>query len=119
MRRVGFPSPKYSARGVYFLSTGPDLAGPRPGPRVQAVIYDAEHRVVRRFEQIEGACVEEGYVDFFGSARCRPGRSRMPLVDIAPDGVQTTLVADFQLGDDRSVFQEAFRSWVAAYGVDQ
>jgi len=117
MSRDGFKSPKYGHLGVYFLCTGPDPSGPRPGPRVQAVIYGKDNTVVRRFEQIEGTCLDGGYVDFFGGPNNRPARYTLPLVDIAPDGTQTVLVPDFQPGTPRSVMSDAFRSWAEKNGV--
>lgn len=116
MSREGFRSPKYGHRGVYFLCTGPDPSGPRPGPRLQAVVYDENDRVVRRFEQVQGECLDEGYVSFFGGHKDRPARYRMPLVDISPDGVQTVLAHDFQPHSPRSVIETAFRAWVEAHG---
>lgn len=115
--RTGFRSPKYGHLGVYFLSTGPDPSGPRPGPRVQAVIYDKADNVVRRFEQIEGSCVDPGYVDFFGGPSNRSARYTLPVVDIAPDGSQTVLIPDFQPGASREVFATAFRAWAEQHGV--
>lgn len=115
--REGFRSPKYGHLGVYFLCTGPGPGGPRPGPRVQAVIYGKDGQVVRRFEQIQGECLDEGYVSFFGGPKDRPARYRLPVVDVAPDGTQTTLLADFQPGSPMSLFQDAFRSWVEKHGV--
>lgn len=115
--REGFKSPKYGHRGVYFLCTGPDPSGPKPGDRVKVVIYDKDDRVVRRFEQVQGACLDEGYVDFFNSPKCRPAKYVMPLVDFAPDGAQTVLLADFQPGTPKSVFSDVFASWVAKHGA--
>jgi len=115
--RAGFKSPKYGHLGVYFLSTGPDPSGPRPGPRVQAVIYDDQDRVVRRFEQVEGTCLDEGYTDFWGSPKCRPARFTLPLVDIAPDGTQSVLVPDFQPGSSRAVLSGAFQAWVEKHAT--
>lgn len=117
MAREGFRSPKYGHRGVYFLCTGPGPDGPRPGDRVQVVIYDREDKVVRRFEQVQGECLDPGYVDFFGSPKCRPAKYRMPLVDIAPDGTQTVLLQDFQPGTPRSVMSDVFGAWVAQHGM--
>jgi hypothetical protein len=88
-----------------------------PGPRVQAVVYGKDDQVVRRFEQVQGVCLDEGHVSFFGGPKDRPARYTLPVVDIAPDGTQTTLIADFQPGSSMSIFQEAFRAWVAKHGV--
>lgn len=113
--RTGFKSPKYGHLGVYFLSTGPDQCGPRPGNRLQVVIYHGDC-IVRRFEQVEGACLEPGYVDFFGGPNNHPGRYVMPIVDIAPDGTRTVLVPDFQPESPRSVLSQALCMWVGKYG---
>lgn len=115
--REGFKSPKYGHRGVYFLSTGPDPNGPRPGDRVKVVIYGADDQVIRRFEQVQGECLDPGYVDFFNSPKCRPAKYRMPLVDFAPDGTQTTLLADFPAGAPMSAFQDVFRAWVERHAA--
>jgi hypothetical protein len=80
------------------------------------VVYDEQDRVVRRFEQVQGACLDEGHVSFFGGPRDRSAKFLMPLVDIAPDGTQTILVADFQPSGPRSVMENAFRAWVEQHG---
>lgn len=113
----GWKSPKYGHLGVYFLCTGPDPNGPMPGERVRVVIYDEHGSVVRRFEQIGGVVLDEGYVDFFGGPRDRPVRQRMPVVDIAPDGAQTVLIADFQPTTSREIFANAFRTWAETHGA--
>lgn len=114
--RAGFRSPKYGHRGVYFLCTGPDPSGPKPGPRVQVVVYDEQDQVIRRFEQAEGVCLDGGHVSFFGGPKDRPARYTLPLVDVAPDGVRTVLVADFQPNDPRSVMESTFKNWVEQHG---
>lgn len=116
MTREGFRSPKHGHRGVYFLCTGPNPGGPRPGPRLQVVIYNDKDEVVRRFEQIEGACLDPGHVSFFGGPKDRPAHYTMPIVDIGSDGTQTVLVADFQPHMLRDVLSQALGKWVEAYG---
>lgn len=117
--RTGFRSPRHGHRGVYFLCTGPDPSGPKPGPRLQVVIYDEADQIVRRFEQVRGACIDEGHVSFFESPQDRPARFLMPLVDIAPDGTQTVLVEDFQPESPRSVMENVFRAWVEKHGRNE
>src|SRR5437870_8874190 len=51
--------------GVYALCMGPN--SPMPGERLQIVIYNQADEVVRRFEQIRGACLVEGYATFFAN----------------------------------------------------
>lgn len=116
MARSGFRSPKHGHRGVFFLCTGPDPSGPRPGPRLQVVIYDKEDKVVRRLEQVEGECLDQGHVSFFGGPRDRSARYRLPIVDIAPDGKQSVLIEDFQPTSPRSVLSDAVQRWVDSYG---
>jgi hypothetical protein len=113
-----FRSPKYGRLGVYFLCTGPDPNGPRPGERVRAVVYDKAGQVVRRFEQTAGAVVSEGYVDFFNSARCKPVVQALPLVDIDAAGTQTVLLADYKPSMGREVFARVFGEWCARYGIE-
>jgi hypothetical protein len=45
---------------------------PVPGERLQVFIIDRAGRIVRRFDQIEGRCIDPGYVDFFLSHNRRP-----------------------------------------------
>lgn len=113
----GWFSPRYGSRGVHFLCTGPDPAGPRPGDRLRVVIYDKQGSVVRRLEQTRGRCIDEGYVDFFGGPSNRPARYEMPIVDIAPDGTETVLIPDFQPTSPRVLLDTVFSAWVAAHGV--
>lgn len=35
-----FRSPRYGRLGVYFLCTGPDPMGPRPGERVRVAVIE-------------------------------------------------------------------------------
>ena len=80
---------KFQNRGVWIHSLGPQ--SPVPGPRLKLAIYDKDGTCLRRMEQVRGDCLDPGYVDFFGSPRCRPAKHEMPVVDIAPDGTQTIL----------------------------
>ena len=87
-----------------------------PGPRLRVVVYDEHDQVVRRFEQVQGRCIDEGHVSFFGGPKDRPARVLLPLVDIAPDGTQTVLVEDFRPDSLRALMEGAFRAWVERYG---
>jgi len=66
----GRPSPRFGHLGVWNLSLGP--SSPIPGERLQVLHRNRGRAVVRRFEQIEGRCIDPGYVDFFLSHKCRP-----------------------------------------------
>jgi len=99
---------------VWFHSTGP--SGLVPGDRLRAVIYDRDDKIVRQFEQIRGACIDEGYVDFFNSPRCRPAQFTMPIVDIAPDGTQTVLIAHVP-PEAPHLIQPVFKEWVERHGI--
>jgi len=113
--RTGKPSPKYGHRGVWFHSTGPN--GPVPGDRLRVVIYDQNDQIVRRFEQIQGTCIDDGYTDFFGSSRCRPAKYLMPLVDIAPDGTQTVLFWHVAPETSPHVISVTLQEWVERHGI--
>jgi len=115
--REGVPSTRHPHLGVRILSLGPH--SPVPGERLQIVIYDQHDNIVRRLEQITGACVDDGYVDFFNSPRCRPARCLHPIVDIAPDGAQTTLHPDFQDHMVATQWLPLLAAWVAQHGVPQ
>ena len=80
----GRPSPRFGHLGVWNYCLGPD--SPIPGERLQVFILDAAGNVVRRFEQIEGRCIDPGYVNFFESHRCRPAVHERPIVDIDERG---------------------------------
>lgn len=115
--RHGEPSTRHPGMGVYIHSLGP--RSPIPGERLQIVIYDETDTVVRRFEQVKGRCIDEGYVDFFGFNN-RPARyESMPLVDIDAEGNQTVLVEDFRAGDNPQIYYTALANWVGQYGVPQ
>ncbi len=113
----GYRSPKYGHLGVYFLSTGP--TGPLPGERVVAVIYSKDGAILRRFEQRAGEVLQEGYVDFFNSPRCRPTVRRLPVVDVAPDGAETVLLEDFRPSMGMETFSRTFGEWALRHGVDE
>lgn len=115
--RDGFRSPKWGHLGVYFHCTGPDPRGPRPGPRLQVVVYDAEDNIVRRLEQRRGQVVDPGYVDFFDSPRCRSSVSEYHIVDIAPDGTETVLATHTQGSAANRWLQTNFGNWVTDHGV--
>ena len=77
----GRASPRFGHLGVWNLSLGPN--SPVPGERLQILILDHEGKVVRRFEQIEGRCIDPGYVDFFMSNRWPRLPDTMPQVNAA------------------------------------
>lgn len=114
--REGFRSPKFGHLGVYFLSTGP-APSPRPGERVQVVIYGKDDAVVRRFEHRRGECLDEGYTDFWNSPQCRPTKHVLPVVDIAPDGQVTTLIPHFDKSMGQELFAQVFEQWATTHGV--
>ena len=76
----GRRSPKYGHLGMWNLGLGPNSV--IPSQRLEVVILNLEGVIVRRFEQIRGACTDPGYVDFFLSQKCRPASHQHPLVDI-------------------------------------
>ena len=91
MERQGEPYSHFADRGVWIHSLGPQSR--IPGPRLMLAIYDAEGNCLRKLEQIRGACLDKGYVDFFGGPNCRPARYDMPVVDIDPESNQQNVMA--------------------------
>ena len=115
--REGRATKRYPDLGVWAHSYGPDSA--LPGDRLKLVIYDKDDNIVRRFEQIRGECLEEGYVDFAVEALNMPSRFLYPIVDIAPDGEQIVLMEDFSQRDDQNEYLDLLKTWAEKYGVRQ
>ena len=111
---VGRPSPRYGHLGLWVLSLGPN-GNPR-GERLQLALLDEVGKVVRRFEQIEGRCLDRGYVDFFLGPNCRPAVHEMPLVDIAADGTQTILVRHYEQSMGMQPYLDALGAWCTKHG---
>lgn len=115
--RIGTPSKRWPHLGVWAHSYGPN--SDLPGDRLRLVIYDKQDNIVRRFEQVAGKCIDEGYVDFFNSPRCRSAQYLYPLVDIAPDGTQTELIGNFTPNMDQGIYLALLGEWAHRYGVEQ
>lgn len=115
--REGYRSPKWGHLGVHFLCTGPDPGGPRPGSRLQVVIYDNDGDIVRRLEQEQGQVLDPGYVDFFDSPRCRPSVAEYHLVDIAPDGTKAVLATHTRGSDANVWLRTNFGIWATEHGI--
>jgi hypothetical protein len=115
--RTGEPSTRHPGMGVYIHSLGPN--SPVPGERLQIVIYDQQDNIVRRFEQVRGACIDPGYVDFFLGPNCHPASYLWPLVDVDIEGNQTILVENFRPGMDMNIYYQALAVWVEKYGIPQ
>jgi len=102
--------------GVYALCMGPN--SPMPGERLQIVIYDHADQVVRRFEQIRGACLAEGYATFFANdPRARQAVFLWPLVDIDARGVVTELHSDYRKTQGPEPYKTILAAWVAKWGI--
>jgi hypothetical protein len=110
----GRKSPRYGHLGLWVLSLGP--SSPVPGERLELAIIDDQGRIVRRFEQIEGRCLDPGYVDFFLGSNCRPARHEMPLVDIAPDGKQSILCSHYATSMGQDLYLSLLGAWCTAHG---
>ena len=112
---IGVPNGRFANLGVWTFCLGP--GSPVPGERLKLGILDQEGNVVRRFEQIEGRCLDEGYVDFFLGPNCRPARYERPLVDIDIDNqVMHVLHPDFSPRCGMGVYLELVRQWAEQYG---
>ena len=115
--REGQVSTRHLHMGVRVLSLGPH--SPIPGERLQIVIYNEQDEIVRRLEQIQAECIDPGYVDFFMGPNCRPARYRRPIVDIAPDGTVTELIADFTQSMGPNLWYTILAGWVSKHGIPQ
>lgn len=110
----GRKSPRFGHLGVWNLSLGPN--SPVPGERLEIAIVDSLGAIVRRFEQIAGVTLDDGYVDFFGSAKCRPSVQRMPIVDLDPVGVTTTLCEHYAQSMGPDLYLSLLGTWAHAHG---
>jgi len=92
-------------------------ASPIPGDRLRIGILDMDGNVVRRFEQIRGACTDPGYVDFFESHRCRPSAHEMPIVDIDAEGKITEILhPNYTQSMGMDVYLRLLEAWVTEHG---
>lgn len=111
----GRPSPRYGHLGMWNFSLGPN--SPIPGQRLQVYILDQAGNILRRFEQIEGRCIDPGYVDFFESHSCRPAMHEMPVVDIDQDGkIVTVLSPHYTQSMGMEVYLKLLGDWVQKWG---
>ena len=111
----GRVSPKYGHLGMWTLGLGPE--GAIPSQRLELALIDDLGRIVRRFEQIRGACTDSGYVDFFNSMGCRPARHKYPLVDIGSKGrIESIVCEDFDPRKDMSVYLAWVKQWAEKHG---
>ena len=114
----GRPSPRYRHLGVWNFCLGPQ--SPIPGDRMQIFIIDQAGNIVRRFEQIEGRCIDPGYVDYFESHRCRPAVNERPIMDINEGGkIAAVLHPNYtqELGMD--LYLKLLWEWVQRWGREE
>jgi hypothetical protein len=111
----GRKSPRFGHLGMWNFCLGP--ASPLPGDRLRVGILDLDGKVVRRFEQIRGNCIDEGYVDFFMSHRCRPATHEMPIVDIDSAGkINKVLCPHYAQDMGMGLYLKLLEAWVTEYG---
>ena len=111
----GRASPRFGHLGVWNLSLGPN--SPVPGERLQILIIDHEGKVVRRFEQIEGRCLDPGYVDFFKSHRCRPAVHERPIVDSDENGqIAAVLHPNYTQQLGMEIYLRLLTDWAQRWG---
>lgn len=110
----GRKSPRFGHLGLWIFSLGPN--SPVPGARLELGIIDDVGNVIRRFEQIEGACLDPGYVDFFMGPNCRPARHDMPLVDVSPDGKRAVLCSHYAQSMGQDLYLRLLGEWCATHG---
>lgn len=111
----GRPSPRFGHLGVWNYSLGPN--SPVPGDRLQIFIIDKAGRIVRRFEQIEGRCIDAGYVDFFLSHNCRPAVHERPIVDIDGNGqIAAVLHPNYTQSMGMDLYLKLLTDWAQTWG---
>jgi hypothetical protein len=115
--RTGFRSIKNGHLGVYTHCSGPDPKGPVPGERVIIVIYNKEDKIVRTLEQVRGNCLDQGWVDFFNSAQCRPSIHEYYIVDSDESGNKTIMATHTNPSDANRWLTVNCPIWVQEHGV--
>jgi hypothetical protein len=117
--REGRPSKNFSHLGVHNICLGPS-SPVLPGPRLKMVMYNDKDEVIRRLEEVEGECLDPGYVDFFNSPKCRPAVYQHHIVDIAPDGTQTILSSNPErFGRDPGAWIELVGKWANEHAIKE
>ncbi len=111
----GNKSPRFGHLGVWNYSLGPN--SPILGERLQVFIIDQAGNIVRRFEQIEGRCIDPGYVDFFLSHSCRPAVHERPIVDIDENGkIAEVLHPNYTQSLGMEVYLQLLTAWASKWG---
>lgn len=111
----GSKSPRFGHLGMWNFCLGP--ASPIPGDRLRVGILDQDGNAVMRFEQIRGACIDPGYVDFLESHRCRPATHEMPIVDIDGFGqIQKVLCPHYTQAMGMDLYLKLLDAWVTEHG---
>ncbi len=111
----GNRSPRFGHLGVWNYCLGP--SSPIPGERLQIYILDPDGKVIRRFEQIEGRCIDEGYVDFFLGNNCRPAVHERPIVDIDENGkIAAVLHPNYTQALGMDLYLRLLGEWAQKWG---
>lgn len=111
----GNPSPRFGHLGVWNYCLGP--SSPIPGERLVIMMLDQAGLIVRRFEQIEGRCIDPGYVDFFMSHRCRPAVNERPIVDIDEQGqIASVLHPNYTQDLGMALYLRLLEEWANRWG---
>ena len=111
----GKVSPRFGHLGMWNLSLGPN--SPIPGQRLEVAILDLNGTIVRRFEQIRGACTDPGYADFFMSHNCRPASHEYPIVDIDEKGkVAEVIIGNYSQSMGMDLYLQLLEKWVTKHG---
>jgi hypothetical protein len=118
-KRVGYRSPKNGHLGVYTICSGPDPKGPVPGERLIIVIYDNLDTIVRKLEQIQGRCLDEGYVDYFNSINYRPSVHEYYMIDSDKDDKKEILATHTTAEAALLWLKVNVPKWIEKNGVPQ
>lgn len=111
---TGQKSTRFPHLGVWVFGLGPK--SPVPSDRLKVAILDETGRVVRRFEQVTGMMIDEGYVDYFLGPNCRPAVALHPIIDIDRDGKQTTLLPDYTQAMGMALYLQTLERWATTHG---
>ncbi|WP_297502606.1 hypothetical protein [Ferrovum sp.] len=108
--REGRPSSWFGDRGLCVLSLG-NYRTP-----LLLKLYDESDEVLATLTEEHGACIDQGYVDFFEGPNCRPARYRHHLVEKLPDGTSNILHDNPEaLVKNPSEWRSFLGEWVAKH----
>ncbi len=105
--REGKPSKRFGHLGLHNVCLGNSQSP------LLIKLYDKDDRTVATLTEEKGACIDAGYVDFFGGPNTRPARYASCLVEILPDGTKHIVHENPKaLAADSEAWVEFLGDWV-------